>query len=105
MCSLKGAGTSGWKILVEMSPSSWVSPTGREMMLQFYYMYCRSKHGQEMMLRDGELLIEMTSGQVVCAAASFAKSTGACGGWAGTAAMSSSAGLLLSVGGNGFVEK
>jgi hypothetical protein len=47
----------------------------------------------------------MTSGQVVCAAASFAKSTGACGGWAGTAAMSGSAGLLLSVGGNGFVEK
>ncbi len=57
------------------------------------------------MLRDGELLIEMTSGQVVCAAASFEKSTGVCGGWAGMSAMSGSAGLLLSVCGNAFVEK
>jgi hypothetical protein len=58
-----------------------------------------------MMRRDGKLLIETTSGQEVCAAASFAKSTGASCGCAGTAAMSGSTGLSFSVGGNGFEEK
>ncbi len=56
------------------------------------------------MLRDGELLIETTSGQEVCAAASFAKSSGSSCGCAGTAAMSGSTELLFSVGGNGFAE-
>jgi hypothetical protein len=56
------------------------------------------------MLRDGEWLIETTSGQEVCAAASFAKSNASSNGCAGTAAMSGSVGLLFSAGGNGFVE-
>jgi hypothetical protein len=56
------------------------------------------------MLRDGEWLIETTSGQEVCAAASFAKSNASSCGCAGTAAMSGSAELLFSAGGTGFVE-